>query len=58
MNEGKIIIPRKLNEGKIRVKRKYGKHPAKYISSLVDILNKKVLFRKLIPLKTIGGKRK
>lgn len=45
---GKYEIPIKLSNKKIQVKRKYGKHPAKFIPSLIELLKKKTIIRNLI----------
>ena len=39
-DEGSVVIPIKLDNKPIRVKRKWGQYPAKYIPSVVDIMNK------------------
>ena len=48
---GGVSIPIKLDNKPIQVKRKYGKHPARFIPGIVDIFNTKVELKGLIPKK-------
>ena len=49
--KGAIKIPLKLNDKPIQVKRKYGKYPAKFIPSLIEIINTPFKFRQLPKVK-------
>ena len=51
MTETWVFIPIKLSN-KIRIKRRYGKYPAKYIN-LVKMINKEIPFKDLLPRKRI-----